>query len=95
MISATEAQRHSGLNFQTSSEKSNAMINDELPYTIDDVLLKRLHVIPDEPLVGYPKTLHGMDDYVYYTPKQLDLFTNGAVAVLSEAGIKKVGAMPF
>lgn len=91
MIYTTEVQRDSAFSPSMLNEKSDiAFKDDDLPYTIDDVLLKRLQVIPNEPLVGYPETTNGMNDYVYYTPRQLDLFTNGAAAALSEAGIKKV-----
>ena len=76
---------------QTLSQKSDIVLssNDQL-YTIDDVLLQCLQFIPDQPLVGYPETLHGTNDYRYYTPRELDLFTNGAVEALTKAGIKKV-----
>ncbi|OKL61788.1 hypothetical protein UA08_02211 [Talaromyces atroroseus] len=57
------------------------------PYIIDDVLRDLVRNAPDEPLVGYPKSAHGVTDYVYYTPCDLDRFANGAVKEYKRAGL--------
>lgn len=59
-------------------------------YTIDDVLRKLIRDAPDEPLVGYPESSHGVADYVYYTPRDLDRFANGAVQEYKKAGLAEV-----
>ena len=59
-------------------------------YTINDVLLNLVRQSPEEPLVGYPKSSHGVNDYVYYSATDIDRFTNGAVSVLNEAGLAAV-----
>lgn len=59
-------------------------------YTINDVLLNLVRQSPEEPLVGYPESSHGVDDYVYYSATDIDRFTNGAVSVLNEAGLAAV-----
>lgn len=59
-------------------------------YTINDVLLKLVRQSPEEPLVGYPKSSHGVSDYVYYSARDIDRFTNGAVSVLNDAGLAAV-----
>ncbi|PWY95182.1 NRPS-like enzyme [Aspergillus sclerotioniger CBS 115572] len=56
-------------------------------YTIDDVLRSLVRDAPDEPLVGYPQSAHGVTDYVYYTPRDLDRFANGAVKQYKKAGL--------
>ncbi|KAJ6014375.1 NRPS-like enzyme [Penicillium herquei] len=57
------------------------------PYIIDDVLQNLVRDAPDELLVGYPKSTHGVTDYEYYTPRDLDRFANGAVKEYKEAGV--------
>lgn len=59
-------------------------------YTINDVLLNLVRQSPEEPLVGYPKSSHGVSDYVYYSAADIDRFTNGAVSILKEAGLAAV-----
>ncbi|PYI12331.1 putative NRPS-like enzyme [Aspergillus sclerotiicarbonarius CBS 121057] len=54
---------------------------------IDDVLRNLLQDAPDEPLVGYPQSAHGVADYVYYTPRDLDRFANGAVTQYKKEGL--------
>ncbi|KAJ5729723.1 NRPS-like enzyme [Penicillium malachiteum] len=60
------------------------------PYIIDDVLQNLVRDAPDELLVGYPKTAHGVTDYEYYTPRDLDRFANGAVKEYKEAGVEEL-----
>jgi hypothetical protein len=59
-------------------------------HTINDVLLNLVRQSPDEPLVGYPKSSHGVNDYVYYSATNIDRFTNGAVSILTESGLAQV-----
>jgi hypothetical protein len=56
-------------------------------FTINDLLLERVTNIPEEPLVGYPATTHGGDDYVYYTATDLSRFADGAAASLVAQGL--------
>ncbi|KAB8264645.1 putative NRPS-like enzyme [Aspergillus pseudonomiae] len=57
------------------------------PCITDDVLLNLVRDAPDEPLVGYPKSAHGVSDYEYYTPRDLHRFANGAVKRFKLAGL--------
>ncbi|OGM46491.1 hypothetical protein ABOM_004584 [Aspergillus bombycis] len=57
------------------------------PCIIDDVVQNLVRDAPDEPLVGYPKSAHGVSDYEYYTPRDLHRFANGAVKRLGLAGL--------
>ncbi|KAJ5279247.1 hypothetical protein N7478_004619 [Penicillium angulare] len=59
------------------------------PYIIDDVLKSLVRDTPHEPLVGYPESPHGVTDYVYYTPSDLDRFANGAVKEYKRAGLEE------
>jgi hypothetical protein len=60
-----------------------------LLYTINDILLDRVRSSPNQPLVGYPRSSHGLSDYVYYTATDLGRFTSGAVEALETAGLLK------
>lgn len=66
---------------------SSADEHGETANTINDLLLERLKRIPDEPLVGYPASTRGASDYVYYTARDLDRFTGGAVKAFVEQGL--------
>ncbi|PLB48180.1 NRPS-like enzyme [Aspergillus steynii IBT 23096] len=57
--------------------------------TINDVLLERVQTVPDKPLVGYPKSSHGLSDYVFYSATDLDRFTSGAVQSLKASGLSE------
>ncbi|KAE8420307.1 putative NRPS-like enzyme [Aspergillus pseudocaelatus] len=57
------------------------------PCIIDDALQNLVRDAPDEPLVGYPKSAHGVTDYEYYTPRDLHRFANGAIRALKSAGL--------
>lgn len=65
----------------------------QTPYIIDDVLKSLVRDAPDEPLVGYPESTHGVTDYVYYTPSDLDRFANGAVKEYKRAGLEDVSSI--
>jgi hypothetical protein len=71
----------------SSSSISPDEQNDAID-TINDLLLDRLKKIPEEPLVGYPASTRGAGDYVYYTAKDLDRFTDCAVYDLIAQGLK-------
>ena len=58
--------------------------------TINDVLLERVQNVPDKPLVGYPKSSHGLSDYVFYSATDLDRFTSGAVQSFKLSGLPEV-----
>lgn len=60
------------------------------PCIIDDVLQNLMRDAPDEPLVGYPKSAHGVTDYEYYSPRDLHRFANGAIRAFKVAGLPEV-----
>ncbi|TVY93810.1 Adenylate-forming reductase [Lachnellula willkommii] len=66
----------------TSSDK-----HEDIVYTINDLLLERARTIPEEPLVGYPASTRGTDDYVYYNAKDLNRFADGAAKSLNDQGL--------
>lgn len=61
---------------------------DRTVNTINDLLLERLERIRNEPLVGYPASTRDAGDYAYYTPQDLDRFTDGAVIAFTEQGLQ-------
>ncbi|KAL4941645.1 hypothetical protein BDV06DRAFT_235965 [Aspergillus oleicola] len=64
---------------------------DEVPLsTINDILLHRISHPQNAPLVGYPRSAHGISDYTFYTAKDLDRFANGAVHALQISGLPKL-----
>jgi len=73
----------------TEHVDSPASINkhEDVVYTINDLLLERARTIPEEPLVGYPASTRGTDDYVYYNAKDLNRFANAAAKSLNDQGL--------
>ncbi|KAL5334813.1 hypothetical protein BJX70DRAFT_391121 [Aspergillus crustosus] len=62
----------------------------DLPlHTINDIILARVLHPLDAPLVGYPQSSRGISDYVFYTAKDLDRFTNGVVKTLQDSGLER------
>ncbi|KAH6670393.1 putative NRPS-like enzyme [Halenospora varia] len=59
---------------------------DEI-YSINDLLLERTRTIPDDPLVGYPSSIHSPGDYVYYSAKDLSRFADGTAQALCGQGL--------
>ncbi|KAF2195783.1 acetyl-CoA synthetase-like protein [Zopfia rhizophila CBS 207.26] len=55
--------------------------------TIDDFLLSRLKQHPDAPLLAYPATARGTNDYVDYTAKDLDRFADEAARKYAGMGL--------
>jgi acyl-CoA synthetase (AMP-forming)/AMP-acid ligase II len=60
---------------------------DDVIYSIDDLLLQRMRTIPDEPLVGYPAAIRGGSDYVYYTATDLHRFADESTKFLTKQGL--------
>lgn len=60
---------------------------DDAIYSINDLLLERTRMIPDEPLVGYPATARGGSDYVYHTAMDLHRFADEAAKDLNKQGL--------
>jgi hypothetical protein len=59
-------------------------------YTFDQLLRQRA-VDPDQtPLVAYPRTPQGVDDYELVPGATLDRFVDGAAKALLEAGLEPV-----
>jgi len=66
---------------------SSADEQENIIYTITDLLLERARTIPEEPLVGYPASTRGSDNYAYYTAKDLNRFADGATKILTDQGL--------
>lgn len=61
--------------------------SDEPLYTINDLLVRRARATEDVPLIAYPGSAKGVDDYVHYTARKLDLFVDEAVRKYMSAGL--------
>ena len=70
------------MDLSASSDEEEDMI-----YTINDLLMERARTIPEEPLVGYPASARGAGDYVYYNAKDLNRFADGAAKTLIDQGL--------
>lgn len=62
-------------------------VNLDKIYTIDDLIVNRASTAPNEPVLGYPASPRGKDDYVYYSNKDLDQFADEAAKYLLTAGL--------
>jgi hypothetical protein len=60
---------------------------DDGPATVDDLIVDRLQSLSDTPLVAYPATSHGTDDYVEYTARDLDRFVDETARQLTWLGL--------
>jgi hypothetical protein len=92
MVSGVEVEARSTFppSMKMGGIVDHSSIDDEKQHaihTINDLLLERATTIPDQPLVGYPASTRGADDYVYYSAKDLDRFANGAVQSLNDQGL--------
>jgi hypothetical protein len=63
--------------------------------TFDELLLERASDVDQVPLIAYPKTKHGVDDYEFFTGSQLDRLVDGAVKSLLEEGVEVVVCIPL
>ncbi|KAG0645595.1 Nonribosomal peptide synthase enzyme [Hyphodiscus hymeniophilus] len=63
----------------------------DIPFkTFDEVLLQRAVDEDQSPLIAYPRTKHGVDDYELFTGVQLNHLVDGAVHALMREGIEAV-----
>jgi hypothetical protein len=56
-------------------------------YTINDLLVQKARFSPDVPLLAYPASPNGRDDYVHYTARDLDRFVDEAVRIYVAMGL--------
>lgn len=56
----------------------------------DELLLERAADSDQVPLIAYPKTKHGVDDYELFNGAQLNRLVDGAVKVLLAEGVESV-----
>ncbi len=59
-------------------------------YTFDDVIRERAEDLEQVPLIAYPKTSDGVDDYEFFTGKELNRLVDGAAKALIGMGIQPV-----
>lgn len=59
-------------------------------YTFDDVIRERAEDSEQVPLIAYPKTKDGIDDYEFFTGKKLNTLVDGAAKALIQIGIEPV-----
>lgn len=55
--------------------------------TFDELLLERAADEDQVPLIAYPKTKHGVDDYELFNGAQLNRLVDGAVKALLKEGV--------
>jgi hypothetical protein len=56
-------------------------------YTVNDLLVQKALSSPDAPLLAYPGSLKGTDDYVHYTARDLDRFADEAAKAYIAMGV--------
>jgi acyl-CoA synthetase (AMP-forming)/AMP-acid ligase II len=78
---------HTVVNVTETMDSSASDEQEDIVYTINDLLLERARTIPEEPLVGYPASTRGTDNYVYYNAKDLNRFADEAAKSLIEQGL--------
>jgi hypothetical protein len=59
-------------------------------YTYDQMLRQRGTDIDQTPLIAYPKSAFGVDDYEFIDGQTLNRFVDGAVKVLLKSGFDAV-----
>lgn len=70
---------------------ANVAPPNDVPFKIfDDVLLQRAVDDDQSPLIAYPKTKHGVDNYELFTGTQLNQLVDGAVRALLAEGVEAV-----
>ncbi len=57
---------------------------------LDDIIRYRAGDDPPAPILGYPKSEDTVNEYEYFTGKELDQFVDGAVKYFLESGLKPV-----
>lgn len=63
-------------------------------YTVNDLLLERKRLVPNVPLLAYPRSPKGVDDYDHYTATDLDRFADEAARLYISLGLPpKVGQL--
>jgi hypothetical protein len=70
---------------------SPVVIPKEKPlYTLDELIRQRALDDDQSPLIAYPKTRLGIDDYELFSGKELNGLIDGAAKALMQAGIEPV-----
>lgn len=65
-------------------------VEEKKLYTFDDVIRERAEYLDQVPLIAYPKTKDGVDDYEFFTGKELNRLVDGAAKALIGMGIEPV-----
>ncbi|KAF8862994.1 putative NRPS-like enzyme [Acephala macrosclerotiorum] len=65
-------------------------VEEKMLYTFDDVIRERAEDPDQAPLIAYPKTKDGVDDYEFFTGKKLNRLVDGAVKALIAMGVEPV-----
>ena len=62
---------------------------------LDDIVRHRAADNPPAPILGYPKSENNVNEYEYFTGRQLDQFVDGAVKHYLDSGLKSVSSSTF
>lgn len=65
-------------------------VEESKPCIFDDVIRERAEDEEQVPLIAYPRTKDGVDDYEFFTGKQLNTLVDGAVKALIGMGVEPV-----
>lgn len=65
-------------------------VQEKKLYTFDDVIRERAEDLDQVPLVAYPKAKDGVDDYEFFTGKELNRLVDGAAKALIGLGVAPV-----
>lgn len=60
------------------------------PCIFDDVIRERAEDEEQVPLIAYPRTKDGIDDYEFFNGKQLNNMVDGAAKALMSLGVEPV-----
>lgn len=61
---------------------------------LDDIIRNRAADSPPRPILAYPRCENSIDDYEYFTGKQLDLFVDASAKQFISLGVKPVRSIP-
>ncbi|KUJ18954.1 putative NRPS-like enzyme [Mollisia scopiformis] len=67
-----------------------AKLEEKKLYSFDDVIRERAEDLEQVPLIAYPKTTDGVDDYEFFTGKELNRLVDGAAKALIGMGVQPV-----
>ncbi|CZR55845.1 uncharacterized protein PAC_05733 [Phialocephala subalpina] len=75
---------------QQPALRPKACAEEKKLYTFDDVIRERAEDLDQVPLIAYPRERDGVDDYEFFTGKELNRLVDGATKALIGMGVEPV-----